>query len=551
VEDGKKAKPKLVDVAQSLEEQSALEDLFSSLTRLRQEGIQGVSSGLLSQYLSGLEKFGRQFALGASDPDRFMSMTDIESLVTDLLESQKALAKEMAWEKARALDQEPLLEKKKRELSQLGLKVRKWRKFPRTIVTLFGKFQFDRFALIGSSPEDKRQMAEQFGSSMIFPLDEALGVDRLPFKISVEAMLEIAHWVQEIPSYQASARALLRNTQVDVREDTIRAVANHIGSLVFEADKIEAERVWASLQSAQIEYPLKTQDHVLYLEVDGAMVHTRKKPISNEPVANIIEDSGQSGEKKSIWMENKLGMIFNSKDFEWWFDKNGKKQHSIGKREYVAYLGGVEEFKKLFFAAAMRNHYGLYNHTILISDGATWVRHMKEKLFPDAQQILDLYHLCENVSKFSKIAFKDDESKYKPWSKEVCNLFKESNHKDAIKAIKAIKTKSAASAKQNFLAYIDNNIKNIDYAAYKANGWYVGSGAIESANKTVLQFRLKQAGMRWCQENGQYIVSLMAKSKSNLWGKDVAERVRDKYEIGGASELLGLPSRPERQHDSR
>ncbi|MDR0684516.1 MAG: hypothetical protein LBF83_05255 [Spirochaetaceae bacterium] len=32
-----------------------------------------------------------------------------------------------------------------------------------------------------------------------------------------------------------------------------------------------------------------------------------------------------------------------------------------------------------------------------MSDGAAWIRNMVEELFPDAQQILDFFHLCENV----------------------------------------------------------------------------------------------------------------------------------------------------------
>lgn len=35
------------------------------------------------------------------------------------------------------------------------------------------------------------------------------------------------------------------------------------------------------------------------------------------------------------------------------------------------------------------------------------------------------------------------------------------------------------------------------YPTYEAAGWYIGSGAVESACKTVVGARLKGAGMRW------------------------------------------------------
>jgi hypothetical protein len=106
-----------------------------------------------------------------------------------------------------------------------------------------------------------------------------------------------------------------------------------------------------------------------------------------------------------------------------------------------------------------------------------------------------------------------------------------------------IRSKYTKNAKYNLLSYIENNKNNIDYAAYKNRGWYVGSCAIESGNKSVIQFRVKQAGMRWNQETAQFILSLMAKSKSSLWD-DVKKLVRNRYEIEGVYKILGYPLRP-------
>jgi hypothetical protein len=51
---------------------------------------------------------------------------------------------------------------------------------------------------------------------------------------------------------------------------------------------------------------------------------------------------------------------------------------------------------------------------------------MKEELFPDAQQILDYYHLCENVNDFAKQIFNMDESIYRPWADRICKELKNS-----------------------------------------------------------------------------------------------------------------------------
>ncbi|MDR2140808.1 MAG: hypothetical protein LBR11_03325 [Deltaproteobacteria bacterium] len=63
------------------------------------------------------------------------------------------------------------------------------------------------------------------------------------------------------------------------------------------------------------------------------MLHVRKDK----------NDKRSDEEKKSIWMENKLGMVFSSEYFVRWIDKDGEMQHRFGPREYITYLGEAEE----------------------------------------------------------------------------------------------------------------------------------------------------------------------------------------------------------------
>jgi hypothetical protein len=73
-------------------------------------------------------------------------------------------------------------------------------------------------------------------------------------------------------------------------------------------------------------------------------------------------------------------------------------------------------------------------------------------------------------------------------------------------------------------------INSIDYASYLEKGYFIGSGAIESANKIILQKRLKQAGMRWNVDSAQSLLTLRAKRESGLWLTDVVLPVSKQYE---------------------
>ena len=52
------------------------------------------------------------------------------------------------------------------------------------------------------------------------------------------------------------------------------------------------------------------------------------------------------------------------------------------------------------------------------------------------------------------------------------------------------------------------------YPAFKAQGFPIGSGAVESAARHVIQLRMKRPGIRWSDAGGRAIASLRSASRS-------------------------------------
>jgi hypothetical protein len=365
-----------------------------------------------------------------------------------------------------------------------------------------GWVSYCRYVLRPKSPADAAALRGKENLNAVVPLDDYLCVTGLPFKMTPEMMLNVAFWAQSQDSYQEAEDSIFRASGIKVNDDTVRQVTNYVGNLVFGRDCTAAESAFQKLCSGKLEFPKSKKRGVLYIETDGAAVNTR-----------IKDENGSS------WRENKLGMVFSSDNIHSWTDKHGDKQRQIQKREYISYIGGVDEFKKHLFACALNNGYGHYEDTVLLSDGATWIRNMREEIFPDAQQILDYFHLCENVNDFAKCCFGLEESQYKPWALEVCQLLKDSKWPCVLEMLKEIKKPPQCPV--DLYGYISNNASNIDYVDYISKGYFIGSGAIEGGNKSVLHQRLKQSGMRWNTATAQCLLSLRTKYKSDLWLRDV------------------------------
>jgi hypothetical protein len=139
--------------------------------------------------------------------------------------------------------------------------------------------------------------------------------------------------------------------------------------------------------------------------IDGAAINTRVKDAAG-----------------SSWRENKLAIVFDSANMRRRPGEDsvsGEAHYEIMQKEYAAVVGGAAEFSKQVFDGAVRNGYGHYQQTVIISDGVTWIRTMCEDIFPDAVQILDLFHLAENIYSFAKYLFNGDAEKYEGWAKEM------------------------------------------------------------------------------------------------------------------------------------
>jgi len=141
-------------------------------------------------------------------------------------------------------------------------------------------------------------------------------------------------------------------------------------------------------------------------------------------------------------------------------------------------------------------------------------------MFPDAVQVLDYYHMSENVHDYAKYLYPSDEAEMKQWASNVITNIESGKIDEALKMIPPTSKKKLPSGVPNLPVYLENNRNRMNYNELEKQGFKVGSGAVESGNKKVIQQRMKQSGMRWGVETGQSIAALRAKSASGRW-KDV------------------------------
>ncbi len=309
-------------------------------------------------------------------------------------------------------------------------------------------------------------------------------------------MIEIAFWGQNQSSFKKAKEIIKRVNGIELSYITVRKVTEYVGKIVLKYNYNKSLEIWNS--RANLDVSTRDKTGTLYMQADGAAVNTR------------IED-----ENGSTWKENKLGILFSESDMH----RRKNKSNIINHKEYVSYIGNVETFKMLIFAKAVELKYWEYKNVVFISDGATWLRNMISELFPEAIQILDKFHLIENLYEYGKFIFNDDMKKVEKFKDKIIGYCYSSECKLIEKELKKYKDIDIPKTVCNLPVYLENNKDKINYSTYEHNGWFVGSGAIESSNKTVTQLRLKQAGMRWSVNGANYMITLRCMQESDHWSE--------------------------------
>jgi len=266
------------------------------------------------------------------------------------------------------------------------------------------------------------------------------------------------------------------------------------------------EKIWSDAEKkSNRPYKIKDKEtdvETLYIEADGAMVP-------------LIGDTGIE------YRENKLGIVFNNRDITQKMKKNDKIERTIIRKKIVSSLAnGVDSFKKMLFATAVEKGYYSAKSVVFLSDGAPWLAKCRDDYFPRAVRILDWYHAIEHLWGAAYQLF-DEQNKEacKSWVNPLKDLLWDGKVKKVISILNT-EILSKGSNQQPLIelrGYYVSNQDAMKYDEYRSNGWCIGSGSIESANKYIVSQRLKQSGMKWVKENANAMIWARGKYFENCW----------------------------------
>jgi Family of unknown function (DUF6788) len=274
------------------------------------------------------------------------------------------------------------------------------------------------------------------------------------------------------------------------------------------AAKAAADRGRAALITARKLVPLPPSPvpDKLYGVLDGTGVPV--VPAETAGRAGKGED-GRAGTR-----EVKLAVFFTQDKV----DDQGYPVRDPRSSSYLATFEPAAAFADLVEAEGIRRGAAHVRQLTILGDGAPWIWGIATAKFPEATQIVDLYHAREHLHELAGILEFMLGDQHQDW---IAARLEDLDHGDIDGISAAARTYPLVGSKKDdldrALGYFENNAPRMRYKWFRSRGLFVGSGVVEAGCKTIVGQRLKLSGMHWTVPGADAIISLRCREASSQW----------------------------------
>ena len=166
----------------------------------------------------------------------------------------------------------------------------------------------------------------------------------------------------------------------------------------------------------------------------------------------------------------------------------------------------------------------LADHVLFIADGAPWIWkrvpllvHALGLAAAQVHELLDFYHAVQHLGQVAALR-KDWSAKARTrWCTHQRRLLMRGEVEQVITAVRELCRGRNSKAIRKHREYFIKNQYRMAYAQLMALKLPIGSGAIESAVRRVVNLRLKGPSLLWCRASAEAILLLRSYYKAGRW----------------------------------
>jgi hypothetical protein len=310
-----------------------------------------------------------------------------------------------------------------------------------------------------------------------------------------ECLVRLSSWMPFAKAAQTLRELLgVAVSKSSAKRDTEAAGAAYVAIQTEEAERIARE---APAEPAGMARAL--------LSVDGAIV----------PLVH-----GEWAEVKTLVMGEVQRKV----------DGTGQPAVVTQNLSYFSRLVDAQRFQHLALSELHRRGLGQCEQVAAVMDGADWQQGFVDYHRPDAVRILDFPHAGQRITAIGQVLLGEGSAACHQWIELRLHQLKHDGPADLLAEMHRLQTEHPQIPLiQENLTYLDKRVAQMQYPRFQEQGWPIGSGCVESANKLVVEARLKGAGMHWLRDNVDPLLALRNLLCSDRWAQDwprIVQRLR-------------------------
>jgi len=301
----------------------------------------------------------------------------------------------------------------------------------------------------------------------------------------------------------------LRTLGIPVSFKTIERVSEEVG-----AELVAEQRQQAAGASADALAPGNPAE-LLVAEGDGMRVRLREAG-----AVSCDEEDKNPAEKESNWREIKVGVVIRGQHGRVLPDGTYQDPQTL-VQTYVVTLGDIEEFGKLLKSEALRRGWDEAQDRLVLSDAGHGLPGMWVREFGGVRWIVDYEHTRNRLSEcaavihppgaaFSKLFGHWESLLYNGHMDKLLHELVARAEEHAVRPKRPADIEEASPGRilWTHIFYLETYRDHMDYPAYRALGWFIGSGHVEAACKMV-GVRMKAANKRWTRQGAHAIATII------------------------------------------
>lgn len=189
--------------------------------------------------------------------------------------------------------------------------------------------------------------------------------------------------------------------------------------------------------------------------------------------------------------------------------RDADPQVELSSHSYQAGLWDADTMAWHQYAEGLRRGLDYCPKRSSVNDGALWIKRITDTNFPGVPQIVDWSHAAGHLWTVTNAVYGEQTAAAKQWVEQQLDLLWTGQVAQVVAALDHLDLQPSRwpALVHEAPDYFRSNQERMRYADFRAQGYPIGSGTVESAANTVVHHRLRRPGRGWTRNHGQAMLA--------------------------------------------